>query len=121
MSVSVPKQAVLDHVLALITDAAVRGARCPVVNEIERSLEQAGLPYGGAARSVPVLARAGKLKIEVFRHNYRVVTICDGAHRGKQTAPCPDAKARPYLVISPSGETSRPQRLRRAAPGGYGR
>lgn len=109
MSADHTRQAVLDHVFTMITDAAVAGERCPMASEIEYSLSRAGLPYSGGGAAVPKLARAGKLHIAVFMHNYRVVTICDGPHKGKKTNPPRDG-LRPYLVITSEGETLRPKR-----------
>lgn len=75
---------------------AARGERCPF-NE--------ALPTGGLSD----LARAGRIRIEVFRHNWRVVTILTGQYAGKQTmrdpALLPDAK--PYVVIDATTPTRR--------------
>lgn len=67
---------------------AVNGERCPF-NE--------ALPAGGLS----ALARAGKIRIEVFRHNWRVVTILVGPHAGIKTMQDPyiGPNAKPYVVI----------------------
>jgi len=72
----------------LLVDAAVKGERCPQSN-----------PHGPIhAGSMTALWKAGMIKSEVYRHNYRVVTILSGEHAGKQTAPCSLKGARPYRV-----------------------
>lgn len=77
-----------DKLFARIVNIAVAGERCPF-NE--------HLPTGGLS----ALAREGKLRIEVFRHNWRVVTILVGEHTGKKTKqdPALEPGARPYVVI----------------------
>jgi hypothetical protein len=45
------------------------------------------------------LARAGRIRIEVYAHNWRVVEILSGPNKGKRTAPCPNKTNGPYLVI----------------------
>ena len=97
-----------DRVFAMLVEAAIANKRCPQLHEIERSLELAGLPYGPAQNAVPDLARAGKIRIEVSNKNYRVVTICEGPHRGAHTLE--PGNHRPYLVILPGGEKLYPKR-----------
>ena len=77
-----------DKLFEKMVDLAVRGERCPF-NE--------HLPPGGLS----ALARAGRLKIEVFRHNWRIVTILEGQHTGKHTKrdPALEPDAKPYVVI----------------------
>lgn len=47
------------------------------------------------------LARAGKIRVMVFRKNYRVVEIMVGPQAGKRTADAPDRRIGevPYMVI----------------------
>lgn len=76
-----------DKDFALLVDAAVAGARCPQTS-----------PHGPlASGSVSVLIAAGKIRSEVYKHNYRVVTILVGPHKGKTTAPA-DPGLKPYRV-----------------------
>jgi hypothetical protein len=44
-------------------------------------------------------ARSGKIRIDVYPHNWRVVTIMTGPQAGKSTAPAPNKNWRPYLTI----------------------
>lgn len=84
----------------IIEAAAVAGQRCPMNWD---------LPITGAPG---VLAREGKIKIEISGHNYRQVTILVGPHAGKVTAPDPSG-ARIWMIIGKAtirnGETWTPQ------------
>lgn len=83
-------QASLDRNFALIEAAAVKGERCPQSR-----------PFGPLDTAAPgVLARAGRIRIEIFLHNFRVATIMEGPHRGKQTQAAPaKGTGKPYKVI----------------------
>lgn len=82
-------QAVLDRNYALIEAAAIKGERCPQSK-----------PHGPLDGAAPAaLARAGRIRLEVFVHNWRVVTIMEGEHKGKTTAPCPQEGRVPYRII----------------------
>jgi hypothetical protein len=71
----------------LLVAAAVAGQRCPMSN-----------PHGPLkCRSITELVREGKIRSEVYTHNYRVVTILAGPHRGAATAPAPRG-AQLYVV-----------------------
>lgn len=95
------------RVFSLLVDAAIAGRRCPTADE----LENAAGTYG---RIAPILlAEEGKIRIEVFAHNWRVVTICEGPHAGAKTAPPPGQREhQPYHVIEPGGRRRRPKRER---------
>lgn len=69
------KQETLDSNFALIAAAAAKGERCPKSKPF-------GPLDGSATRS---LARDGKIRLEIFMHNFRVATIMEGPHKGKQT------------------------------------
>ncbi|MCC8949302.1 hypothetical protein H8A97_30425 [Bradyrhizobium sp. Arg62] len=73
---------------AMLEQAAAGGLRCPV--------SRTG---GLTSQLTSGLARAGKIRIDVYPHNWRVVTILTGQHAGKTTAPPPNSKWRPYLTI----------------------
>ena len=89
-----------DRAFAMLEAAAVAGTRCPMSDSIP----------GGSA-TVSTLAHGGRIFVEVFVHNFRVVTIMEGEHAGKQTAPPPtqitwDGKRkapRPYLTVGKDG------------------
>lgn len=81
-----------DHIAAV----AARGERCPFNEQMPAGL-------------LPRLARAGKIRIEVFRHNWRVVTILQGEHAGKTTAhdTSMSAGSKPYVVIDAGSAKTR--------------
>lgn len=76
-----------DRDFALLVTAAVNGDRCPQT-----------YPHGPiSSGAMTALIRDGKIKSEVYRHNYRVVTIMVGEHKGKTTRPA-DAGLKPFRV-----------------------
>jgi hypothetical protein len=81
-----------ERVFAVIEHAAVAGLRCPGADEIKA-------PHG----VVPILARSGRIRIEVYAGNWRVITITSGEHAGKQTAPPPFQHSGPYIMIDRNG------------------
>ncbi len=97
------QDSILDHLFDLMVHTAIEGQRCPTNDQLPD-------------HSLPALARAGKVRIEVFERNWRVVTILVGPHAGKQTSRGsvrPEAK--PYIVIDASSaprRTSIPSRHR---------
>ena len=82
----------LDLAFAVLEHTAIEGGRCPMNEQ---------LGHGAA----PALARAGRILIEVYPHNFRRVTILTGPHAGKSTAPCPHPKWRPMKVIGTETRT----------------
>lgn len=70
-----------------LEEAAAAGLRCPFSD-----------PFGPiSTASIGALIEEGRIRSEVYRWNYRVVTILDGPHKGKRTAP-PPFEGSPYLV-----------------------
>lgn len=65
---------------AAIEAAAVAGKRCPM-NHPDGPLSKGAITY---------LYKAKRIRGEIYRCNYRVVTLLDGPHCGKSTAPAPD-------------------------------
>jgi hypothetical protein len=94
----------LDDGFAEIERAAVNDARCPT----NRSQEN---PTGTLRIGVTTeLVREGKIKIEVYAHNWRVVELLTGPNAGKRTQKPPYKYAtKPYLVL-PALAVSRPDR-----------
>lgn len=82
---------------AMLEAAAASGARCP----------KSGTD-GLTSQLTAGLARAGKIRIDVYPHNWRVVTILTGPHAGKTTEPAPNKAWRPYLTIE-KGSPPKPQ------------
>lgn len=77
-----------DKLFDRICEIAERGERCPT-NE--------HLPPNGLSD----LAREGRIRIEIFDRNWRIVTILVGAHAGKSTMRGPHIRpdAKPYVTI----------------------
>lgn len=94
-------QEIFDAVFAILVDAAARGARCPTSDNIAYCLEKRGFTHGGTG-IVPDLAEVGRIKIEVYSLNWRVVEICEGEHKGERTAECPRG-GKPYIILDRTG------------------
>lgn len=77
-----------------IVHAVISGQRCPENDTLHVNTERCRH-----------LALAGRIKVEVFARNYRVVTILDGPHAGKKTAPAPYNVQKPKFVINKDGKT----------------
>lgn len=81
-------QAQQDRTFELLQAAALRGERCPQ-----------SYPFGPLRSNITsALAKAGRIRIEIFKYNWRVVTLMEGPHKGKQTAPSPEG-GQPYRTI----------------------
>ena len=87
----------------MLVDAAARNQRCPQNSEINDALCAAGLPTfcavaGGTTPVILALKNAGKIVIEVWGRNWRVVEICVGEHKGKRTLACPNSTKRTIVL-----------------------
>jgi hypothetical protein len=78
----------MEATFAVIERAAVAGVRCPVTGS-----------DGLTSRLTTALATDGKIKIEVYPHNFRRVTILVGPNAGKTTADPPNPSWKPYKTI----------------------
>lgn len=78
----------LDRAFAQLEAAAVAGKRCPFNDEID-----------GGATATTKLARDQRIFVEVFPHNWRVVTILTGPNKDKKTAPPLNPRWKPYLTV----------------------
>lgn len=79
----------LDAVFDRIVQAAVNGERCPQTGH-----------DGFTSAITTALARAGRILIEVYARNWRVVEILTGPHKGKRTMACPhNRSAAPHIVV----------------------
>lgn len=77
-----------DATFDMLVLAAIKGERCPQ-----------SYPFGPFHSHVTsALAKAGRIRIEIFKYNWRVITIMEGPHAGKQTAPSPEG-GMPYRTI----------------------
>lgn len=81
-----------DEAFAVLEHAAATGERCPM-----------NKTRGFWKTMISSLAHAGKIRIEVFSRNWRVVTILEGPQRGKATAAPPFKTNGPYLTIDAEG------------------
>jgi hypothetical protein len=89
----------LDDNFRLLENAASVGERCPQT-----------YPHGPiGANAITKLVAAGRIRSEVYRYNYRVVTILVGPHKGKSTAPAAPGLA-PYLINGVHVDRRRNQR-----------
>lgn len=97
----------LDSAFAMLETAASLGERCPQ-----------SPPFGPIqSTACGALARAGRIRVEIFMHNWRVVTILEGPHKGKHTARCPYPNAkRPYKVIDKDSAPTPGQRQQPWSP-----
>ena len=91
-------QALIDRTFDALVAVALKGERCPVrgpIGEVGKSR----IPPDAVA----ALARAGRIRIAIYIHNWRVVTILDGPHKGKHTALPPGVPLKPYKTIDGGG------------------
>ena len=86
------KRPSLDKTFAELARCAAGGLRCPASTGPQ---ENRMTP----SANITALARAGRIRVDIYPRNWRVVTILEGEHRGKTTAPCPKPGARPYRTI----------------------
>jgi hypothetical protein len=83
-------EAQLASAFAILESVAAEGKRCPQ-NHPDGPIKTA---------TYSTLARAGRIRVEIYAHNWRVVTIMEGPHKGKSTARSPHrGSSKPYKVI----------------------
>lgn len=80
----------IERAFQIIEGVAARGERCPTNDQFT--------PAG----VLGVLAREGRIRIAVYAHNFRVVTILVGPHKGKTTMR-QSSSGPPYVVIDKGG------------------
>lgn len=82
----------LSKLFKQLENCVALGARCPQT-----------LPFGpltrAANKGVIELARRGRIKLDIYAHNWRVVTMCEGRHFGKSTEMPPYQHGAPYKTI----------------------
>lgn len=88
-----PHREDLDAVFALIVEAALNNERCPMNYGFERS--RGTIPQG----AVDGLVKEGKIRVEVYAKNYRVIEIMWGRNAGKRTKPPDNKHWKPYKVL----------------------
>ena len=89
----------LEHVFARLVDCARKGERCPTGDAISAGVTAAGLALSRKSPTT-ALALAGRIRVRVHAHNWRVVEILEGPHAGKETKA---ARWGCYLVIDRDG------------------
>jgi hypothetical protein len=99
----------LNALFKLVEAHAAEGKRCPTNDEIADYLARTGHL---SRLKLTDVARSGRIKIEVYAKNFRVVEICDGPHRGKRTQDAPHYQS-PYRVIT--GEEIPTAKIRKEA------
>jgi hypothetical protein len=70
---------------------AAAGLRCPTRDAV-------------APKVTSELAAAGRIRIEIYAINWRVVTILTGEHAGKHTMRPADGRSGPHLIIDQNGQ-----------------
>lgn len=85
------------EVLEVIKAAIDRGARMPTAQELGLVFEG---QTGRIARALKELTRLGCIRVEIYPHNYRVVTILKGEYAGRCTVIGEENMNRkPYRVL----------------------
>ncbi len=92
-----PTPQVLEDVFAWLAEYAARGERCPQVGT-----SRPGTKFPLTSAHTSALAHAGKIRVEIFRYNWRVITILVGEHKGKSTERDPN-DGFPYLTVDARG------------------
>lgn len=83
----------------IVEAAAVAGERCPTNDQMPDGMQTV----------IGRLARAGRVRIEVYGRNWRVVEILTGPNKGKRTQEHPTPGARPYRILPPPRPVTMPQ------------
>ena len=86
---------------AAIERAALKDERCPTNISMENP---AGTLRSGITTA---LVKEGKIRIEVYAQNYRVIEILTGPNAGKRTKAPPNKAWKPYRVL-PGTEAQAP-------------
>lgn len=82
----------IDQIFATLEHAAVMGERCPENGTA-----------GFDSDDLYELAQAGRIRVEVFGLNWRVVTLLTGRYAGRSTQACPHKSKRPWRVTDATG------------------
>lgn len=83
----------IEACFAALERAAASSERCPFNGT-----------HGVDSTATTALARAGRIRVAVYRLNWRVVTILTGPQAGKATAAPPGSYGPPHLTISKDGK-----------------
>ena len=82
----------LDRLFKVLEKAAIAKERCPTYDQLDEihNIPTNAQPYK--------LARQGRIRIEIYGKNWRVITILEGPNKGKRTKESPLGGA-PYKVL----------------------
>ena len=87
-------RAAIEKVFAQIERAALAGERCPTTRTTENAT---GTLLPGITT---MLLNEGRIKVEIYGHNWRVVEILKGPNAGKRTKEAPGyPKVWPYRML----------------------
>ena len=84
----------LDDAFNALVKAAIDGKRCPMVAQLKQI---AKMP---TKSPLLLLAQRGKIWVGVYGHNFTVVEILEGPHKGARTAEPTIGTRRPYKEFS---------------------
>ena len=82
------------EVLDFVIECAVTGRRAPTLDELQHKWWRKG-----ANDALRRLFHANVLICEVYAHNWRVIEVNVGEHRGKRTQERPGRRSKPYMVV----------------------
>ncbi len=82
----------IEKAFAVIEAAALAGARCPASTG-------SGAHPDLLAPAMRALRYSGDIRVEIYRYNFRKVTILTGPNAGKATADPPGERQRPIRVL----------------------
>jgi hypothetical protein len=88
-----PSPAMLERCFATLEDCAAKGLRCPFNRDFTGPPEISG-------QNLSALAREKRIRVEIGKHNWRVVVVLQGPHAGKHTAHPPNERWRPYKIVT---------------------
>ena len=87
-------RAAIEEGFAQIERAALAGERCPTTCTVDNPT---GTMRPGVA---PILLKEGRIKVEIYGRNWRVIEILKGPNAGKRTKEAPGyPKTWPYRVL----------------------
>jgi len=81
-------------VFKALCHCARNGERCPTQEQFRRSYG-----FGAVSSVIDELRRAGKIKVEVYGRNWRVIEIMEGEFKGCRTMEPPHG-GKPYKVLA---------------------
>jgi len=94
----------IDAAFAALVQAALRDERAPTNKGSEN-------PTGTMHRKImSALLNEGRIRVEIYAKNWRVIEILTGPHAGKRTKAPPNQNSRPYKILPRSRFGDLPRR-----------